>query len=396
MKKSSLKILDIKDTCTGCGACVSSCSKGALQLEYDAEGFYFPVHNATRCIDCNLCEKACHILNTEHLDAPSRDYTPYMVKAKSQDVVKASSSGGVFSILAERTLAMGGVVYGARYNYDTERLEHSSTDLHPLDEFRKSKYFESYIGTTFQEVALQLKKERQVLFVGTPCHVSALHHYLETKKVSTEKLILARFICHGVPSNRFFTEYKHWIENKVGSRLKHFDFRPKTRGWRVSNILLQFNNGKVIDELYPSNYFYFYFQKNFTLRRSCYNCKKLFNEDADITMADFWGIHKYAPENADNEGVSLLLLHSDKARALFNETRDNFTSEELPQSAVDYIYKDTADKEIQFEDRNIKMSQIIKMGYMNHARKHFGNLIIKNKLKDFLRKLRDKFKNQNK
>jgi len=31
-----LKILHIDKTCTGCGACVSSCSKNALKLSYDA------------------------------------------------------------------------------------------------------------------------------------------------------------------------------------------------------------------------------------------------------------------------------------------------------------------------------------------------------------------------
>ena len=109
-------------------------------------------------------------------------------------------------------------------------------------------------------------------------------------------------------------------------------------------------------------------------------------------MADFWGIHKYAPKNTDDEGISLLLLHNDKARNLFGEIQNMFYSEVLPQSAVDYIYKDSVDKEAQFEERNKKMEEIAKCGYMNHAISNFKWVIRKEKLKDFLRKQRDKFK----
>jgi len=65
------------------------------------------------------------------------------------------------------------------------------------------------------------------------------------------KLLAIDFICHGVPSNKNFTDYKHFLERKEKSKLVCVDFRPKTKGWRTPNILLKFENHKVIDIIYP-------------------------------------------------------------------------------------------------------------------------------------------------
>ena len=107
----SLRILNIEDTCTGCGACVSSCPKQALNLSYDKEGFYVPHLDPEKCINCKICEKSCHVLNSEVPSEPSFNYKAYMIKAKDKAIVSKSSSGGAFSLLANKILSEGGVVY---------------------------------------------------------------------------------------------------------------------------------------------------------------------------------------------------------------------------------------------------------------------------------------------
>lgn len=387
MAERDLKILNIKDTCTGCGACVSVCAKKALTLEYNEEGFYYPHLNPEVCVDCHLCEKACHVINKPIQEEISRDFTPYMLKAKDEELVRKSSSGGIFSLLANEILKTGGVVYGARYNFEKERLEHCSTDECSLDELRKSKYIESYLGNTFTDVRKQLVANRKVLFCGTPCQVKGLLTYLGTRKTSTENLLTVRFICHGVPANKFFTEYKHWRENKVGAQMTGIDFRPKTRGWWESNLVMNFANGKILDEPYRVNYYYYYFQLNSLLRTCCYDCKQLHETVGDITIADFWGIRMYDASNKDNKGISLALVQTPKAQNMLSCISDSCTIEELPQSAVDYIYRDAPHKKNLLSRRATMMREAIEIGYMPHAIKTLRTLIIKEKIKNGIKNL---------
>lgn len=384
-----IKILHIDESCTGCGACVSACTKSALTLQYNAEGFYYPVLDKEKCIDCKLCEKSCHIICDKKNEGNIvRDYTPYMLKAHDKSIVMKSSSGGIFSILSEKVLAEGGVVYGARYNYELERLEHCSTDNCGIDELRKSKYIESYLGNIFTDVRKQLQSGRKVLFCGTPCQVKGLKRYLASRKTETENLTTVRFICHGVPANKFFTEYKHWKEKKVGSRITHIDFRPKTRGWSHSNMVLKFANGKVIDEAYKENYYYYYFQTNQSLRKSCYHCNLIEESFCDYTIADFWGLFKYSPGITEEEGVSLVLAHTRQAKEDIMQLDCDI--KELPQEAVEYIYKDAIAKSNIYKLREETMYNIMQDGYMNHAIKKLRKEILiykfKTRIVGFLKK----------
>lgn len=381
----NLNILKIEDTCTGCGSCVSICPKQALTLCYNNEGFYYPILDDTKCIECKACEKACHVINHPTTEEINNSYIPYMLKAKSSDIVKKSSSGGMFSLLANWVMEKGGSVYGARYNYETERLEHCSTDTCSIDELRKSKYIESFMGDTFKYVASDLKHDRYVLFCGTPCQVKGLKTYLDFRKITQDKLLLVRFICHGVPSNKFFTEYKHWEERNKKGKVIHFDFRPKTKGWRTSNLLLNFSNGKTLDELYNCNYYYYYFQNNYLLRSSCYKCTQINDVCGDFTIADFWGIHTYQPQNKENNGLSLILVQTEKASGILEDIREKCDIvEKLPIDAVNYIYKDTKWRKSCAKDRAEMISKVVKHGYMKTVVQKVRRQVIKNKIHYFL------------
>lgn len=387
----SIKILHIDEKCTGCGSCVSICPKNALQLEYDKEGFYYPLLNAEKCINCKLCEAACHVLCSKTNKEIIRDYTPYMLKSYDKSILKESSSGGFFSLLAAKIIEKGGIVYGARYNYNLERLEHCSTNICRIEELLKSKYIESYMGKIFADVRKQLQTGRYVLFCGTPCQVKGLLQYLKTCKTNTQYLLTVRFVCHGVPSNKFFTDYKHYKEKKVGSKIVHIDFRPKTRGWRTSNIVLEFDNRTMIDELYQENYYYYYFQNNLTLRKSCYNCYLIEESYSDYTIGDFWGIFKFYPYNKDQEGVSLVLAHTEIAKKMLHIL--DCKKEILPQDAVEYIYNDASHKNKLYDVRCVEMRDIAKWGYMKNAiKKHRKEILmfkIKNKIILFFKKIKN-------
>ena len=385
--KTTLRILEIEETCTGCGGCVSVCAKNALSLKYNEEGFYYPLLDEEKCVDCKFCEKACHVLNNIVPEKPSRNYDAYMLKAKDKDIVRKSSSGGIFTLLADEIIRQNGVVYGARYNYEKERLEHASSDDCSLDDLRKSKYIESYSGDIFKDVRKQLIEGRKVLFCGTPCQIEGLHKYLEVKRVVTTNLLLVRFVCHGVPSNRFFTEYKHYEEAKADSKMVYFDFRPKTRGWRNSDWLMIFANGKKETGPYYYYYYYYYFQLCSLLRKSCYSCKRVFHDVADITIGDFWGIGKYMPDNKDQEGISMALVHSKKGFNALNQISDFEYVERIPVEATDYIFREMSERVFLLDKRCNIMTKVLKNGYMKVAQKTLRFPMLTWRLKNFVKKL---------
>ena len=48
-----------KEECSGCAACYSICSKNAINMIVDDEGFEYPEVNRDRCVKCYLCLKVC-------------------------------------------------------------------------------------------------------------------------------------------------------------------------------------------------------------------------------------------------------------------------------------------------------------------------------------------------
>lgn len=53
-------VIKDKKQCCGCGACVAICSKNAIVMVKDEEGFEYPKFKEELCIGCRLCIKVCH------------------------------------------------------------------------------------------------------------------------------------------------------------------------------------------------------------------------------------------------------------------------------------------------------------------------------------------------
>lgn len=378
-----LKILDIQNTCTGCGACAGICPKKSLSMQYDNEGFIVPVFDQTFCIDCRLCEEHCHVINPEIKLDNNYKLKAFACWSLDEKERMLSSSGGMYSVLSNKILSLGGVVFGARYNFEQERLEHNHTDNFELAEFRKSKYIESNTLSTFSEVRSFLRSDRWVLYCGTPCQISGLRSFLRHKEYA--KLILVDFICHGVPSNLHFTEYKRSLEKKKGN-LNYLDFRPKTHGWHYFNFGMGFVNGKKQFTHYSKDIYYLSFVKNDVLRRSCYNCSILENHLSDITLADFWKIHSFTPELDDNKGVSLLVSNSLKGETFLNSTSNKCYLKELPDRVIALSYlRNNASYSL--DNREKQVAKIKNFGYVKTMQKKYGRKIMITKLKDLIKKI---------
>ena len=106
-----------KAQCCGCNACGDVCAKHAITFKTDIEGFWYPEVNKDLCSDCGLCEKVCPVINLDAIK--HNDFKQSICHAaihKNIEVRFDSTSGGIFSALAEAMYKQGGYVGGAIFD----------------------------------------------------------------------------------------------------------------------------------------------------------------------------------------------------------------------------------------------------------------------------------------
>lgn len=305
-----IKITD-KHNCCGCEACVQACPKNCISFEEDNEGFCYPRVDESICIECGLCEKVCPILTPFDSRLPQ---TQFAAINNDEQVRMESSSGGIFTLLAEQIINEGGVVFGARFDEDWQvTIDHTET-TDGLAAFRGSKYVQACVGDTYAKCAKFLKAGRKVLYSGTPCQIAGLKHYLRKEY---ENLLTVDFVCHGVPSPKVWGKY---LQEVVGTvNVQGVSMRDKLQeGWKRFNFVLDYQNeGKMISlsSWHQKNDYMNAFLRDMILRPSCYACKaKECRSHSDITIADFWGIQSVCPTMDDDKGTGLLLIHTAKGK----------------------------------------------------------------------------------
>lgn len=292
----------------GCYACYSICPSMAIRMEEDSEGFRYPFVNSVKCTQCGSCERVCPGLHFSQLVEKNKPNTWAAINPNSI-ARKTSSSGGIFSLLAETVLNSGGIVFGAAFD-DVWEVHHISIEnKENLKKLKVSKYLQSRIEDSYKKVKSELKKKREVLFVGTPCQTVGLQKFLGCK---WENLVLVDFICHGVPSPAVWRAY---IRERVVNikDIQNISFRDKKLSWE--SYLLSFykkDNKYLAKDLYTDLYLRG-FLHNLYLRPSCHHCKFCQqNRLVDITLGDFWGIGNIDSDMYDGKGTSLVFTHSKK------------------------------------------------------------------------------------
>lgn len=144
--------IENKERCCGCTSCVSVCSHGAITMRADGLGFLYPEVDKDLCVDCGLCDKVCAF--DENYDKSSNLPDPdiYAVRHKKISEVETSRSGAMFVALSDYVLENGGVVYGAGYAGHFRVTHKRALSKEERDEFKGSKYVQSFLGDTFKNV----------------------------------------------------------------------------------------------------------------------------------------------------------------------------------------------------------------------------------------------------
>lgn len=303
--------IEDKTLCCGCTACASICPKDAITMVPDALGFMYPEVSTSLCIDCGLCKSICPFSNQGTEKVPLK-----ILAAKNPDstIRDISSSGGLFTLLAHKTISEKGVVFGARFDEKWNVVHDYTETVEGLAAFRGSKYVQSDVRDTFRQARDFLDDGRHVLYSGTPCQIAGLQKFLRKEY---ERLLTVDVVCHGVPSPMIWQKYLKEI-TPSGHTVSSISFRSKVSGWKTYSIAIESDRkGKssVYRNYFSEDGYMSAFLSNLTLRQSCFRCPaKSGKSGSDITLGDFWGIEDILPEFDDDRGCSLVFANTDKGQ----------------------------------------------------------------------------------
>lgn len=307
-----------KKECCGCTACQNICPVRCIEMVEDIEGFLYPEIDEEKCIHCHKCEIVCPIRNKENISGVTETYIGYI---KNEEIRRRSSSGGIFTALAEWMLEQGGVVIGAAFD-ESFQVHHIVVEIkEELEKLRGSKYVQSNLKSIYPTVKQYLQDGRKVMFSGTACQIAGLKKYLKNENV--EQLYTVDVLCHGVPSPKVWRMYLADKVKTYSSQIVRINLRDKKNGWNNYSVCIQFDNRKEYCNPFFQDQYTKMFLDNLDLRPSCYDCKfKCFPRMSDITIGDCWGIESIKPEMDDNNGTSVIIINSYKGKMLFDNLKN--------------------------------------------------------------------------
>lgn len=312
-----IKILD-KTKCCGCRACVQVCPVKCISWDIDEEGFRYPLVDKDKCINCGRCENVCPQIHLEKRDNNWNEPKVFASYAMDNYIHMDSTSGGVFSTLANYFFEQGAYVAGAIYDNDFSLKGIITKNRSLLPQIRSSKYLQNDPHEQYLKIKELLKSGEKVFICSTPCQIAGLLNFLDKRY---DNLYTADFICKGVSSPLLFRKYLGSLESKYHSKVKNVKFKYKDRShpWGQLATKIEFENGSFyLKNKSEDTYMTTFLDTGFSVRPSCFECPfKGFPRYADISLGDFWGIDDVMEEVPERDkGYSVVLANNEKGMAI--------------------------------------------------------------------------------
>lgn len=318
-----------KEECCGCEICVNECPQKIIEMKPDEEGFFYPyIFNSTTCINCKKCLKCCPLKNIQNECSAFDGY--YAGSLKTEET-KTCASGGAATAISKKFIEEGGIVYGVTYEEEFNNIKFNrAVKRCEIEDFKGSKYAQARKYEIYNQIKLDLKNDKKVLFIGLPCEVSAL------KKVTQEisqNLYTIELVCHGPTSLKVHREYCEGLKKKYSCEISEFSVRYKKNGkWKPYYVRAKMKNGEEhIEKFHESDYGVAF---RYLKRPSCNVCQiKTPYLYGDVMLGDYhaasFGMPCFNPQ-----GVSVLLPHSLKGKALLDMLGSDFQIYEISQHSA--------------------------------------------------------------
>lgn len=304
--------------CYGCMACVDRCPENCIGIGYTRLGHLIPVVDQEHCIDCNACVKVCPVFLTQDVSEAKKAMASWTRDSQSRLM---SSSGGIAMVISQWFIANEGAVYGCSFVRPFDFRHVRCTEESQLDRLRGSKYVQSDTADVYSQIQQDIKDNKSVLFIGTPCQVAGIKSFF----CSHPLIYTIDLVCHGVPSVEMlkdslpagiFTQEADSVEFRV-CRKYHFSLksgistvyeRPLNRDWYLKGFF--------------TGLFY---------RDSCYTCRfASLKRAGDITLGDFWGVRIKDAGSEEDKGISLCLVNTLKGEDIMKKVNDRIISFDRP------------------------------------------------------------------
>ena len=320
--------------------CAGACPKNCIEMQADDEGFVYPHVDESSCVNCHLCEKVCPVINFKD-EKSDFQQQGYIVQHKDPVVLRESTAGGAFTAIAKYVLDRGGVAFGVELQ---DNLNATPSAAHhiwvekkaDLKKFRNSKYVQSFVGDTAQQVKSFLEQGKYVCFSGTPCQVEGLKQYLDVKKVDQTNLILVDVVCRAVPSPFIFRKYLEYQEKKNSEHITSVRFRDKHYGYKYStmNVISDRNHGNYHRGVESDPWLRAFFS-NICDRPSCHDCKfRKLHRLSDFTIWDCFHVGRFSRELDNDKGATRMLVHTEKGHQVLEGIRKELMIVDVPVSMI--------------------------------------------------------------
>ncbi|MBQ7580510.1 MAG: Coenzyme F420 hydrogenase/dehydrogenase, beta subunit C-terminal domain [Clostridia bacterium] len=389
-------VVEKPEKCCGCGACANACVLGAIEMKEDEAGFIYPSVNEEKCVLCGKCVDVC--VFTDKNKGANAEPEVYAAASKNREILEQSSSGGIFSEIANAVLERGGAVFGAAWTDDLTLAHFCVEDKSELYKLRGSKYVQSNTGDAFRRAKKILDDGRQVCYCATPCQISGLKSYLGR---DYDGLLCVDLVCHGVPSMKMLRDDLEYVCSDKYSEIRDVRFRDKRYGWGVKGSV-SIGDSKIKYNAGNSPY-YFYFLKGELYRESCYNCRfPSEGRQGDITLGDYWGVRGELVAGmggADPDlGISCVLVNTEKGKRMLSLIEKNVAIAVSDRKSAEKRNHQLTSPSVPLPEHKTLLNGYInngysafRQGYKMHLKDHVvrtvKNMIpsgIKRKINDFL------------